>query len=85
MVNAVSSPDRTNQGTGHKAGAGLAKIWFGSSEKRNLWIAATSARKPYAMAETGIPTIAASTSAPMYGLERMIATGRWPMAHRQLA
>ena len=55
MVNAVSSPDRTSQGTGHQAGAGLEKIWFGSSENGNFWIAATSARKRYAIAEIGIP------------------------------
>ncbi len=75
MVNAVSSPDRTSQGTGHQAGAGVEKIWFGSVVNRNFWMVATSARKPYAMTETGMPTIAASTSAPIYRLERMIATG----------
>ena len=53
----------------------MEKIWFGSEVNRNFWIVATSARKPYAMTETGTPTIAASTSAPIYRLERMIATG----------
>jgi len=31
MVNPVSSPHSTNQGTGHQAGAASPKIWFGSS------------------------------------------------------
>ncbi|BCW67805.1 hypothetical protein NicSoilB4_25680 [Arthrobacter sp. NicSoilB4] len=39
------------------------------------WIVATKARKPYAMAEMGTPKSAANTSAEMYGLERITATG----------
>jgi hypothetical protein len=32
MVNPVNSPHSTNQGTGHHAGAGPPKTWFGSPE-----------------------------------------------------
>ena len=75
IVNAVSNPDRTSQGTGHQAGAGVEKIWFGSAVNRNYCDGCNGARKPYAMTETGMPTIAASTSAPIYRLERIIAIG----------
>ena len=46
MVNAVNNPHSTSQGTGHHAGAGLPRIWFGRLVNRKCCIAATNARKP---------------------------------------
>ena len=45
------------------------------ARRGTLGSAVTSARKPYARAEIGMPRSAASSSAERYGLERMTATG----------
>ena len=46
MVSPVNSPHSSNQGTGHQAGAGEPKSWFGRSANKSRWIAVVSARKP---------------------------------------
>ena len=49
MVNAVSSPDRTSQGTGHQAGAGLEKIYeveLTADERKALEASAEAVRAP---------------------------------------
>ena len=46
MVNPVSSPHSTNQGTGHHAGTPPVKTSCGRSSNKNSWILVTSARKP---------------------------------------
>ena len=46
MVIPVTSPHRTNHGTGHHAGASPAKTSCGRSSNKNSWISAVSARNP---------------------------------------
>ena len=46
MVSPVSSPHRTNHGTGHHAGAPASNTSPGRSWNRKSWMAVTSARNP---------------------------------------
>ncbi len=62
IASATSRPESASSGSGHHIGAESNPSVFGRSLKTASWSQSTSARNPYAAAETGTPSSAARIS-----------------------